>query len=83
MPCLDHCPRHVYAAALLGCSLAARGYSKWDIPVAVVLLITYTTHEPATDLGFMLQMNPGRFWSFKHPLGQAFCVPTQNAVVAL
>ena len=37
----------------------------------VMLLTISTTHRPATDLGFLVHKNPGRFQSFKLPFGQA------------
>ena len=36
-----------------------------------MLLTISTTHEPATDLGFLLQKNPARFQSFPLPFGRA------------
>ena len=36
-----------------------------------MLLTISTTHHPATDLGFLLHKNPGRFQSFKLPFGRA------------
>ena len=36
-----------------------------------MLLSISTTHHPATDLGFLLHKNPGRFQSFKLPFGRA------------
>ena len=39
--------------------------------MSVMLLTISTTHRPATDLGFLVHKNPGRFQSFKLPFGQA------------
>ena len=36
-----------------------------------MLLTVSTTHQPATDLGFLVHKNPGRFQSFKLPFGRA------------
>ncbi len=36
-----------------------------------MLLTITTTHQPATDLGFLLHKNPGRFQSFKLSFGTA------------
>ena len=36
-----------------------------------MLLTITTTHQPATDLGFLLHKNPGRFQSFKLSFGRA------------
>ena len=36
-----------------------------------MLFTVSTTHRPATDLGFLLHKNPGRFQSFKLPFGRA------------
>ena len=36
-----------------------------------VLLTISTTHQPATDLGFLLHKNPGRLQSFTLPFGRA------------
>lgn len=36
-----------------------------------MLLTISTTHKPATDLGFLLHKNPGRFQSFTLPFGRA------------
>ena len=36
-----------------------------------MLLTISTTHQPATDLGFLVHKNPGRFQSFKLPFGRA------------
>ena len=36
-----------------------------------VLLTISTTHQPATDLGFLLHKNPGRLQSFRLPFGRA------------
>ena len=36
-----------------------------------MLLTVSTTHRPATDLGFLVHKNPGRFQSFKLPFGRA------------
>ena len=36
-----------------------------------MLLTVSTTHRPATDLGFLVYKNPGRFQSFKLPFGRA------------
>ena len=36
-----------------------------------MLLTISTTHRPATDLGFLVHKNPGRFQSFKLPFGRA------------
>ena len=36
-----------------------------------MLLTISTTHRPATDLGFLVYKNPGRFQSFKLPFGRA------------
>ena len=36
-----------------------------------MLLTITTTHQPATDLGFLLHKNPSRFQSFKLPFGRA------------
>ena len=36
-----------------------------------MLLTISTTYRPATDLGFLLHKNPGRFQSFKLPFGRA------------
>ena len=36
-----------------------------------MLLTISTTHRPATDLGYLLHKNPGRFQSFKLPFGRA------------
>lgn len=47
------------------------------VPVAVrrtienMLLTITTTHRPATDLGYLLHKNPGRFQSFTLPFGRA------------
>jgi 3' terminal RNA ribose 2'-O-methyltransferase Hen1 len=37
----------------------------------VVLLTISTTHEPATDLGYLLHKNPGRVQSFSESVGTA------------
>ena len=39
--------------------------------MSAMLLTISTTHQPATDLGFLVHKNPGRFQSFKLPFGQA------------
>ena len=39
--------------------------------IDVMLLTISTTHKPATDLGFLVHKNPGRFQSFKLPFGHA------------
>ena len=39
--------------------------------IGAVLLTISTTHQPATDLGFLLHKNPGRLQSFKLPFGRA------------
>ena len=36
-----------------------------------MLLTISTTHQPATDLGFLLHKNPGRLQSFRLPFGRA------------
>ena len=36
-----------------------------------MLLTITTTHQPATDLGYLLHKNPGRFQSFRLPFGRA------------
>src|SRR5271165_3055713 len=36
-----------------------------------MLLTIATTHEPATDLGFLLHKNPGRFQSYDLSFGKA------------
>ena len=36
-----------------------------------MLLTISTTHQPATDLGFLLHKNPGRLQSFTLPFGRA------------
>ena len=36
-----------------------------------MLLTISTTHRPATDLGYLLHKNPGRFQSFRLPFGRA------------
>ncbi len=36
-----------------------------------MLLTISTTHRPATDLGYLLHKNPGRFQSFQLPFGKA------------
>ena len=36
-----------------------------------MLLTVSTTHRPATDLGYLLHKNPGRFQSFRLPFGRA------------
>ena len=36
-----------------------------------MLLTISTTHRPATDLGYLLHKNPGRFQSFTLPFGRA------------
>src|SRR5947209_5185740 len=36
-----------------------------------MLLTITTTHQPATDLGYLLQKNPGRFQTFSLSFGQA------------
>ena len=36
-----------------------------------MLLTISTTHQPATDLGFLMHKNPGRFQSFTLPFGRA------------
>ena len=36
-----------------------------------MLLTISTTHQPATDLGFLVHKNPGRFQSFTLPFGRA------------
>lgn len=36
-----------------------------------MLLTISTTHQPATDLGFLVHKNPSRFQSFKLPFGRA------------
>ena len=36
-----------------------------------MLLTISTTHHPATDLGYLLHKNPGRFQSFPLPFGRA------------
>ena len=36
-----------------------------------MLLTISTTHQPATDLGFLVHKNPGRLQSFKLPFGRA------------
>jgi 3' terminal RNA ribose 2'-O-methyltransferase Hen1 len=36
-----------------------------------MLLTITTTHEPATDLGYLLQKHPGRLQSFSMPFGEA------------
>ena len=36
-----------------------------------MLLTISTTHQPATDLGFLVHKNPGRFQSFNLPYGRA------------
>ena len=37
----------------------------------MMLLTITTTHQPATDLGFLVHKNPSRFQSFKLPFGSA------------
>ena len=37
----------------------------------VMLLTISTTHEPATDLGYLVHKNPSRFQTFKLPYGRA------------
>jgi hypothetical protein len=37
-----------------------------------MLLTITTTHNPATDLGFLLHKNPSRCQSFKMPFGIAY-----------
>jgi len=39
--------------------------------IEVMLLTISTTHRPATDLGYLLHKNPGRFQSFTLPFGRA------------
>ena len=39
--------------------------------IDAVLLTISTTHQPATDLGFLLHKNPGRLQSFTLPFGRA------------
>lgn len=36
-----------------------------------MLLTITTTHQPATDLGYLLQKNPDRFQTFNLSFGQA------------
>ena len=36
-----------------------------------MLLTITTTHQPATDLGFLLHKNPDRFQSYELSFGQA------------
>ena len=36
-----------------------------------MLLTISTTHQPATDLGFLVHKNPNRFQSFNLPFGRA------------
>ena len=43
----------------------------WYSTIGVMLLTISTTHQPATDLGFLVHKNPGRFQSFKLPFGRA------------
>ena len=39
--------------------------------ICAMLLTISTTHQPATDLGFLMHKNPGRFQSFTLPFGRA------------
>ena len=39
--------------------------------IGAMLLTISTTHQPATDLGYLLYKNPGRFQSFTLPFGRA------------
>ena len=39
--------------------------------IDAMLLTISTTHQPATDLGFLLHKNPGRLQSFRLPFGRA------------
>ena len=39
--------------------------------IGAMLLTISTTNQPATDLGFLLHKNPGRFQSFTLPFGRA------------
>ena len=41
------------------------------LTIDAVLLTISTTHQPATDLGFLLHKNPGRLQSFTLPFGRA------------
>ncbi len=43
--------------------------------IGVMLLTISTTHQPATDLGFLVYKNPGRLQSFNLPFGRidVFC----------
>ena len=53
----------------------------------VVLLTISTTHEPATDLGYLLHKNPGRVQSFSESVGTAHVfypeVSAERTTVAL
>ncbi|MGH3626558.1 MAG: hypothetical protein ACRDRL_03815 [Sciscionella sp.] len=40
----------------------------------LVLLTISTTHEPVTDLGYLLQKHPGRVQSFPESIGTAHVV---------
>ena len=39
--------------------------------IGIMLLTISTTHQPATDLGFLVYKNPSRFQSFSLPFGRA------------
>ena len=39
--------------------------------IGAMLLTISTTHQPATDLGYLVHKNPGRFQSFTLPFGRA------------
>ncbi len=39
--------------------------------IGTMLLTISTTHQPATDLGYLVHKNPGRFQSFTLPFGRA------------
>ncbi|HYZ57859.1 MAG TPA: 3' terminal RNA ribose 2'-O-methyltransferase Hen1 [Streptosporangiaceae bacterium] len=45
--------------------------SDWFVKTAIVLLTISTTHEPASDLGFLLHKHPGRVQSFDESVGRA------------